>query len=141
MFIEKFNSLTKRVGLSVRELPVAKYFWYSGLKYAFQHSTSQAALLNRPIFFEDEIPDDQVLTKYEAKFLSMIVQDTLRKVGYGKKELKEQIGNLWELCDAEDPNTYGYFHELNKTKDTLAKVKQQEATLAHIQRKLKKACK
>lgn len=141
MFIEKFNSLTKRVGLSVRELPVAKYFWYSGLKYAFQQNTSQAALLSRPIFFEDEIHDDQVLTKYEAKFLSMIVQDTLRKVEYGKKELKEQIGNLWEMCDANDPNTRDYFHELNKTKDTLAKVKQQEATLAHIQRKLKKACK
>jgi len=45
MFTEKFESLAKAINLQPAERSIAEFFWYSGLRHAFQRGTSQPALL------------------------------------------------------------------------------------------------
>lgn len=156
MFTDKFNSLSSIVGLSKDEVATAKFFWYAGVKYALKMNTNVPALLkpkathaeeqaakfwlNRKVtdYYDKE---ETQLTGYEAKFMTLVLSKFLSVIDKDKSELKQIKKELWEMCNPEDETSKPYFNDLNKVKHTLAKIKDQQKTIANVQRKLKKMSK
>lgn len=48
---DKFNALAKAAEVTDEETQIAKFFWYAGLRHAFQRGTSSPALLEKPAPF------------------------------------------------------------------------------------------
>lgn len=45
---DKFHALARAVEVTEEEMQIAKFFWYAGLRHAFQRGTSSPALLEKP---------------------------------------------------------------------------------------------
>ena len=48
---DKFHALARAVEVTEEEIQIAKFFWYAGLRHAFQRGTSSPALLEKPAPF------------------------------------------------------------------------------------------
>lgn len=48
---DKFHALARAVEVTEEEMQIAKFFWYAGLRHAFQRGTSSPALLEKPAPF------------------------------------------------------------------------------------------
>ena len=164
MFADKYASLAKAVDVQPEEESIAKFFWYAGLRHAFQRGTSQAALLKpeptvpakEPInmrvdawpgltkAFRDSkfaTPDPEALTPYEAKMLSLAMQNLLSSVQYQMRKFEAETNSLWKYCDKDKPDTKEVFNLMNKARTKIRTLKKQSKTLADAQRKLKKIAK
>jgi len=84
---------------------------------------------------------DKELTPYEANLLSLLLKEVLYNSNTWKHQMQWTIDGLWTMCDKEESSTEKYFIEMNKYKDKLAKIKQQEKVFSSAQRKLKKISK
>lgn len=151
MFIEKFNALANACEVSDEEKALAQFFWYAGLRHAFQRGTSQPALLKAKAKVNSvksnvsprllAKAEDTRLTAYEANILSLFLKDVLNFTNQRNLEYKVLIESLWSDCDKNDPSTINSFVALNKTKAHANKIKSQAKVLADAQRKLKKIMK
>lgn len=152
-FKDKFNALAKSVGVTQNEQSIAEFFWYAGLRHAFQRGTSQAALLKgtdlkynveNQEFTTKEPPVvksykgyESELSPYEAKILTLILQDILNDASSEKKQMQVFADSLWKYCDKNQPETEDDFKLMNKVKSHVAKLKQQLKVISDAQRKLK----
>jgi hypothetical protein len=160
---DKFHALARAVEVTEEEMQIAKFFWYAGLRHAFQRGTSSPALLEKPapvrtpptIFpvldtkpatslFEhigEQWVEDRKLTPYEAKLLQLSTASLLREIQDGIEGVETYIGFLWKNCDPNDAKTEETFKEMNQMKNLVRRGKKQLATLNSAQRKLKKMSK
>lgn len=161
LFTDKYNALAKSVGVQPEEESVAKFFWYAGLRHAFQRSTAQAALLT-PVptvpLQEPVVPSmptvwaglhhsinnqqrykgyDSELSPYEAKLLSTSIASLLSMAQEQIAIFEKETNSLWKYCDKENKDTEEVFKMMNQARTKLRKVKQQKKTLDNAQRKLK----
>lgn len=143
MFQDKFNSIAKATELNESELTVAKFFWYAGLRHAFQRGTSVPSLLtDRNTGVKPSSTSvDVALTAKEAKQLSLLVGDTLHESTEAINGANRIIRELWNLCDKEDENTTKYFSFMNKGRTKVRTLEKQIRALEKTQRKLKKMSK
>lgn len=168
---DKFHSLARAVEVTEDELAIAKFFWYAGLRHAFQRGTSSPALLEKAPAVATQatqanLPDFPVLptvapsanapetsvaasdavevvtlTKYEAKLLQLALQGVLSQLQEDIKGVSHYGEFLWKLCDPVKASTLETFKEMNRTKDIVRKCKKHLAVLNNAQRKLKKLSK
>lgn len=64
---DKFHALARAVEVTEEEMQIAKFFWYAGLRHAFQRGTSSPALLDKPAPFFNLSKEkrEQVAPKFE----------------------------------------------------------------------------
>ena len=169
LFTDKYNALAKSVGVQPEEESVAKFFWYAGLRHAFQRGTSSAALLNPvptvprqepiqmkngcslpngwpPVASNDYDPYpyrkyDNELSTYEAKLLSIAMQTLLSSVQEQIQQFEKEVNSMWKYCDKDDARTEEVFKEMNRGRNRIRTVRKQYNTLVNAQRKLKKLSK
>lgn len=165
MFQSKFNALAKAAEVTPDEESVAKFFWYAGLRHAFQRGTSQAALFqpaptapqqepavpsmpNPWVGLNKEMNDmkrykgyESELSPYEAKLMSLLLKDILTGIEENISEMVQMNNILWRVCDKEDPKTEPIFDTMNRLRTKLKTMRKQYNTFAGVQRKLKKLSK
>lgn len=160
LFKEKFNALAKSADVQEDERAVAEFFWYAGLRHAFQRGTSQAALLTpaptvprqEPVALnpwaglmkhkkDTYVYGDSELSPYEAKIVSLAMQHLLSSVQYQLSSFEKEVNSLWKHCDKADPSTKNVFDMMNKGRTKLRILKKQTRTLNEAQRKLKRLAK
>jgi len=153
-FQDKFNSLAKAVDMQPDEEAIAKFFWYAGLRHAFQRGTSEAALLKpsvpargkettvkykpEPAAYKGYTSE---LSPYEAKLISLILTQVMHNGQEGVADLKAIANGLWNYCDKDKKGTEEVFKEMNRIRSKIKTVKSQLNSLASAQRTLKKISK
>lgn len=157
---DKFNALSRAVELQPEEQAAAKFFWYAGLRHAFQRATSKAALLyapddvhtrsklNWPLSGVKSANDtqqykgyDSEISPYEAKLLQLLLAEVLCRANDEFPLIQREINSMWKYCNKDDDTTQGIFNTMNKMKTKLHRLKGQYNTFANLQRKLKKISK
>lgn len=163
---DKFNALARAVELQPQEQAAAKFFWYAGLRHAFQRGTSKAALLSSPntslversklnwplgikqgsyerscSILEASGGNPNAITPYEAKLMQLLLAEVLSRANEEFPLLQQEINSMWKHCDPADDSTEGIFSFMNKCKTRLYRLKKQYNTFASLQRKLKKISK
>jgi hypothetical protein len=145
---DKFDALTKVVGVKPEEETVASFFWYAGLQHAFQRGTSVPALLQPqvPLKYKEITPTyydgstDQLSAK-DAKRLSLVLARALQSALDEKVKSKKVVKKGLAHCNPDNPSTSEVFYLVNKERDNLRELTEIIAKFESIQRKLKKLAK
>lgn len=99
---DKFHALARAVEVTEEEMQIAKFFWYAGLRHAFQRGTSSPALLEKPT------------SVFDMKFGASAALPSNKPAHFCNlsKEKREQAGSQFTFVDKTyESHTMGFFEQ------------------------------
>lgn len=133
---KEFTHMVDRMGLEEAELALAEIVWNKAERAMQGLPMQEATLLKQPFTLE---PKSNELTREDMQFLTNLITYCLRTGQHATECIKDEIQQVWLLCDPDDDKTKDNFTALNNLRTYQRKVRATMRKLEKIQHKLKKS--